>query len=192
MRAKIQNGTLFRHTKGRFPLGVARAIVGARASRKTVSITYLTVPMLFQVRLQLGATGGPFGVASGIIAKEGFGALYTVSGNAHSLPSPGNNPSHERGPAISRLSTLGSGVMKCSLISRSSRIRNSLQTLRASGVVWHRRFAGVLIGHSILSWPLTETCVGSSISSCFAGYLRWSPASGHVHHRPSWHPPEDR
>jgi len=32
---------------------------------------------IIKVRLQLGATGGPFGVASGIIAKEGFGALYT-------------------------------------------------------------------------------------------------------------------
>jgi hypothetical protein len=32
-----------------------------------------------QVRLQLGATGGPFGVAGGIIKNEGFGALYTVS-----------------------------------------------------------------------------------------------------------------
>ena len=30
-----------------------------------------------QVRLQLGATGGPFSVASGIIKNEGFGALYT-------------------------------------------------------------------------------------------------------------------
>ena len=32
-----------------------------------------------QVRLQLGATGGPFSVASGIIKQDGFGALYTVS-----------------------------------------------------------------------------------------------------------------
>jgi hypothetical protein len=30
-----------------------------------------------QVRLQLGSTGGPFGVAAGIIKNEGFGALYT-------------------------------------------------------------------------------------------------------------------
>jgi solute carrier family 25 oxoglutarate transporter 11 len=32
-----------------------------------------------QVRLQLGSTGGPFGVAAGIVKNEGFGALYTVS-----------------------------------------------------------------------------------------------------------------
>lgn len=31
-----------------------------------------------QVRLQLGATGGPMGVAAGIIKNDGFGALYTV------------------------------------------------------------------------------------------------------------------
>ena len=31
-----------------------------------------------QVRLQLGATGGPFGVDAGIIKNDGFGALYTV------------------------------------------------------------------------------------------------------------------
>ena len=30
-----------------------------------------------QVRLQLGATGGPFSVASSIIKNEGFGTLYT-------------------------------------------------------------------------------------------------------------------
>jgi len=32
---------------------------------------------IVKVRLQLGATGGPFSVATQIIAKEGFGTLYT-------------------------------------------------------------------------------------------------------------------
>merc|ERR1712216_444620 len=32
---------------------------------------------IVKVRLQLGATGGPFGVAAGIIKNDGFGALYT-------------------------------------------------------------------------------------------------------------------
>mmetsp|Transcript_12350 Transcript_12350/g.40606 ORF Transcript_12350/g.40606 Transcript_12350/m.40606 type:complete len:291 (-) Transcript_12350:90-962(-) len=32
---------------------------------------------IVKVRIQLGATGGPFGVASEIIKKEGFGTLYT-------------------------------------------------------------------------------------------------------------------
>ena len=31
-----------------------------------------------QDRLRLGATGGPFGGAAGIIKNDGFGALYTV------------------------------------------------------------------------------------------------------------------
>lgn len=31
---------------------------------------------IVKVRIQLGQTGGPFGIASNIIAKEGFGALY--------------------------------------------------------------------------------------------------------------------
>lgn len=32
---------------------------------------------IVKVRLQLGATGGPMGVAAGIIKNDGFGALYT-------------------------------------------------------------------------------------------------------------------
>ena len=32
---------------------------------------------IVKVRLQLGATGGPFGVAASIIKNEGFGTLYT-------------------------------------------------------------------------------------------------------------------
>ena len=32
---------------------------------------------IVKVRLQLGASGGPIGVAAGIIKNDGFGALYT-------------------------------------------------------------------------------------------------------------------
>ena len=32
---------------------------------------------ILQVRLQLGSTGGPFGVAMNLIKNEGFGTLYT-------------------------------------------------------------------------------------------------------------------
>ena len=35
---------------------------------------------IVKVRLQLGATGGPLGVAGSIIKNEGFGTLYTVRG----------------------------------------------------------------------------------------------------------------
>ena len=54
-----------------------------------------------QVRLQLGSTGGPFAVASGIIKNEGFGALYTVRARASDDPTTHTPPPARRiGPVL--------------------------------------------------------------------------------------------
>lgn len=54
-----------------------------RRQRLTLPRPSVRSPLVAQVRLQLGSTGGPFAVAGGIIKNEGFGALYTVR-----VPSP--------------------------------------------------------------------------------------------------------
>ena len=56
----------------------ARSIGEAEKEKPNANThTLLIIIRSAQVRLQLGATGGPFSVASGIIKNEGFGALYT-------------------------------------------------------------------------------------------------------------------
>eukprot|EP00958_Prasinococcus_capsulatus_P019210 scaffold2348_cov341-Prasinococcus_capsulatus_cf.AAC.6 len=64
---------------------------------------------IVKVRLQLGATGGPLGVAAGIIRNEGFGTLYTVSGRRRTRWPP----SAWRRGALSGMHSLGGACRVC-------------------------------------------------------------------------------